>query len=134
MRPESGLQIAPNWQIGRKSEKWQRHQNFPIWRHRQLFSTSLCLVTGPSFKSKLLLVLELWKSFLIRNWSEIWKSEIPPFEFCPISGDQTKSGIQNLERMSLIKCHWMLQNATFKLGILNNGNAHHKTNCSRLTT
>ena len=39
------------------------------------------------------------------------KSEIPPSEFCPISGDWSKSGILNLTRMSLMKCYRMLQNA-----------------------
>ena len=37
--------------------------------------------------------------------------EIPPSEFCPLSEDWGKLGIQNLARMSLIKCYWMLQNA-----------------------
>ena len=47
----------------------------------------------------------------IRDWPEIRKSEIPPSEFCPISGDWGKPGIPNLARMSLTKCYWMLQNA-----------------------
>ena len=38
------------------------------------------------------------------------KSEIPPSEFCPISGDWGKLGIPNLARMSLIKCYRILQN------------------------
>ena len=45
------------------------------------------LVTGPSFKSLLSLVLELWQLSFIRDWSEIRESEIPPSEFCPISLD-----------------------------------------------
>ena len=69
------------------------------------------LVTGPSFMSISSLVLELWQFSFIRDWPEIRKSEIPPSEFCPISGDWGELGIPNLARMSLIKCYWMLQNA-----------------------
>ena len=49
--------------------------------------------------------------FFIRDWPEIWKSEIPQSEFCPISRDWGKLGIANLARMFLLKCYWMLQNA-----------------------
>ena len=57
------------------------------------------------------LVLELWQFSFIRDWPEIRKSEIPPSEFCPISGDWGELWIPNLAQMSLIKCYWMLQNA-----------------------
>ena len=56
------------------------------------------LVTDLSFMS-ILLVLELWRFFFIRVWPEIWISEIPPSEFCPISGDWDKLGIPNLARI-----------------------------------
>ena len=69
------------------------------------------LVTDPSFMSISSLVLELWQSSFIRDWPEIRKSEIPPSEFCPISGDWGKLWIPNLARMSLIECYWMLQNS-----------------------
>ena len=46
-----------------------------------------------------------------KGWTEIWKSEIPPSEFCLISGDWGKLGIANLTRRCLMKCYWMLQNA-----------------------
>ena len=49
--------------------------------------------------------------FFIRDWPEIRKSEIPPSEFCPISGDWGKLWIPNLARMSPIKYYWMLQNS-----------------------
>ena len=39
------------------------------------------------------------------------ESEIPPSEFCPMSGDCDELGISNLAQMSLVKCYWMLQNA-----------------------
>ena len=68
------------------------------------------LVTGPSFMSISSLVLELWQFSFIRDWPEIRKSEIPPSEFCPISGDWGELGIPNLARMSLIKCYWMMEN------------------------
>ena len=69
------------------------------------------LVTGQSFMSISSLVLELWQFPFIRDWPEIRKSEIPPSEFCPISGDWGELWIPNLARMSLIECYWMLQNA-----------------------
>ena len=69
------------------------------------------LVTGPSFTSISSLVLELWQFSFIRDWQEIRKSEIPPSEFCPISGDWGELWILNLARMSLIECYWMLQNS-----------------------
>ena len=67
------------------------------------------LVTGPSFMSISSLVLELWQFSFIKDWREIWKSEIPPSEFCPISAGWGKSGVPNLSRMSLRKCYWMLE-------------------------
>ena len=70
------------------------------------------LVTGPSFMSISSLVLELWQFSFIRDWPEIRKLEIPPSEFCPISGDWGKWAKLNLARMSLIKCYWILQNAS----------------------
>ena len=67
-------------------------------------------VTGPSFMSISRLVLELWQLLVIK---EIRKSEIPPSEFCSISGDWGVLGIANFARMSLIKSYWILQNARF---------------------
>ena len=67
------------------------------------------LVTCPSFMPISWLVLELWH--LIRDWPEIWKSEIPLSEFCPISGDWGKLGILDLVRKSLIKYIWIVENA-----------------------
>ena len=69
------------------------------------------LVTGPSFMSISSLVLELWQYYFIRDWPEIWKLEIPPSEFCPISGDWIELWIPHLSRMSLIECYWILQNS-----------------------
>ena len=69
------------------------------------------LVTGPSFMSRSSLVMELWQFCFIRDWPETWKSEIPPSEFCPISGDWGKLWIPNLAWMSLIECYRMLQNS-----------------------
>ena len=47
----------------------------------------------------------------MRDWPEIWKSEIPLFEFCPISQDWGDLGLPNLARTFLIKSYRMLQNA-----------------------
>ena len=48
--------------------------------------------------------------YFIRDWPEIRKLEIPPSEFCPISGDWGGLRIQNLARTTLIKCYWILKN------------------------
>ena len=64
------------------------------------------IVTGPSFISISLLVLELWQFSFIRDWPEIRKSETAPYEFCLISGDWRELGIPNLARMSPIKCNF----------------------------
>ena len=69
------------------------------------------LVTGPRFMWISSLDLESWQFSFIRNWPEIRKSETPPSEFCPISGDWDKLWVPNLARMSLIECYWMLQNS-----------------------
>ena len=68
------------------------------------------LVTDLSFMSISSLVLELWQFHFIRDWPEIWKSEIPLSEFCPISGDWGELQLPHLPPTSLIKCYWMLQN------------------------
>ena len=70
----------------------------------------LNLVTGRSFMSISSPVLDLWQFSFIRDWPEVRKSEMPPSEFCPISGDWGKLWVPNLARMSLIECYWMLQN------------------------
>ena len=62
------------------------------------------LITGPSF-------ISICQFSFIRYWPKIWKSEIPPSAFCPISGDWGKLGISNMVRMSLSKCYWKLRNA-----------------------
>ena len=56
------------------------------------------LVTGPIFMSISSLVLELWV--------------LPPSEFCPIFRNWDELEISNLAWMSLMKCYWMLQNAS----------------------
>ena len=40
------------------------------------------------------------------------KSEIPPSNFCQISGDWAELGISNVAEMLVMKCYWMLQNAS----------------------
>ena len=82
------------------------------WRHFQFFFDLVLfllsgLVTGPISS----LILQLWQFPFIRDWPEIRKSEIPVFEFCPISTDWDDLGIPNLAKTSLVICYWMLQNA-----------------------
>ena len=111
--PESGLRTAPNWPKIRKMTMTSQFSDMTSTSNFfdvVLFLLS-SLVTGPSFMSMSSLVLELWQFSFIRDWPEIRKSEIPPSEFCPISGHWGESGIQNLARMPPMKCYWMLQNA-----------------------
>ena len=97
--------LAVNWK-----------NDFPTWSHRQIFFDIVLfllssLVTGPSFMSISLLVLELWQFSIIRDWPGFRKSETPSSVFCPISGDCGELGIPNLTWMSLIKCYWILLNS-----------------------
>ena len=100
-------------QIGHKLGKWQCLHNLLTWRHHHLgvnvFLLS-SLVTGPSFMSISLLVLESWQFSFIKDWPETRKSEIPPYGFYSISGGRGKLGTPNLVLMFLMKCYWMLQN------------------------
>ena len=67
------------------------------------------LVTGPS-SSQYHDWLWSYDNFLfLKDWPEVWKSEIPPSGFCPISGDWDELGIPNLARISLIKSYRMLK-------------------------
>ena len=98
------------------SEKRQWHHNLLTWCHHQFFFDVAAfflssLIAGPSFMSIWRLVLELWQFQSIKDLPEIWKSEIPPSEFCSISGDWGELVIPNFARMSLIKCYWVLQSA-----------------------
>ena len=111
MRLESSFWIAPNWLYIEKTA--MALQFFDMASLSNVFDFILfflsSLVTGPSLMSVSSLVLELWQFSFVRDWPEIWKSEIPPSEF-PISIDWGKLRIPNLERMSLIKYYWRLQN------------------------
>ena len=71
------------------------------------------LVTSLGFMSISPLALELWQFLFIRDWSEIRKSKLPPFKFCPISGDWGELEITNWAGMSLMKSYLMLQNVRF---------------------
>ena len=65
-----------------------------------LFFVSIAISgPSPSFMSIPSVVLELWQFTFIRDSTEIQKLEIPPSEFCPISGGWGKSGIPNLPWM-----------------------------------
>ena len=52
------------------------------------------IVTGPSFMSISLLVLELRQFLFVRDWPEFQKSETPTFEFCPTSEIGAREGYQ----------------------------------------
>ena len=49
--------------------------------------------------------------FFYKGLTRIRKSEIPPSEFCPISGGWDKLWIPQLAQMPPIKYYWMLQNS-----------------------
>ena len=89
-----------------KLEKWQWRHNFLTWAIVNIFWHCRFFLVNFSYWSKfhvnIIVVLELWQISFIRDWPEIWKSEIPPSDFCLISGDWSKLGIPNLARMSLI--------------------------------
>ena len=60
-----------------------------VWEPCEIFFSSVfsfCKIKG-WFMSISSLALELWRFPFIRDWPEIQKSEIPPSEFCQISGD-----------------------------------------------
>ena len=71
----------------------------------------LLLVKLYYYMSIPLMVLEWWQFSFIRDWPEIWKTEIPSSKFFAISEDWGKLGIPNLAWMHLMKRYWMLQNA-----------------------
>ena len=107
-------------EIDHKSKKWQWCHNLSTWCHCQFFFEIAVfllprLVAGPSLMSISLLVLELWQFFFIRDWPEIWKSEILPSELCPIFDDWGELGIPNLAWMSLMKCFWCCKMPGLKL-------------------
>ena len=111
--PKPGLWTAPNW-----PEIWKMtmtSQFFDMTSTSIFFNVVLFLlsnlVTGRSFMSISSLVLELWQFSCIRDWPEIWKSETPPSDFCPISGDWGKLWVQNLAQLFLIEGYWILQNS-----------------------
>ena len=75
------------------------------------FDIKLDIVTGLSFMPISSLVLELRQFTFIRDWPEIWKSEIPLSESCPISEDWDELAIPHLGQISLMKFYCMVQNA-----------------------
>ena len=111
--------IGPVWlpDCSKLATNWKNDNDVIIFQHDvivKFFEVVLfllwSLVTGSSSMSMSSLVLELWQFSFTWDWPEIWKLEIPPSEFFPISGDWGRLGIPNLARMSLIKCYWMLKN------------------------
>ena len=104
--PDSGLRTAPNWP---KIKKMTMTSQFSDMTSKSNFFDDVLfllssLVSDPSFMSISSLILELWQLSFIRDWPEIRKSEIPPSEFCAISGYWGVLWIPNLARMSLIEC------------------------------
>ena len=70
------------------------------------------LITGPNSMSISSLVLELLQLSFIRDWPEIWKSEIPPSEFFPVSEELlVELVIPKFAQIFLMKCNRMLQKA-----------------------
>ena len=113
MRLEYGLRLAPYWSSIRKMTMTSR---FPVKSSSpKFFDVAVfllsCLVTGPSFMSIWSLVPELWQFSFIKDWPKNQKLEIPPSEFCSISGDKNELGIRNWPNVSkelllnAAKCH-----------------------------
>ena len=82
MHLEAGFQIAPNWLLLTICQ----HDVIANFFDVVLFLLSN-LVTGPSFMIISSPAPELWQFTFIRGLPGIRKLEIPPSEFCPISGD-----------------------------------------------
>ena len=105
------------------------------------------LFTGPSFMLISWLALDLWQFLFIKDWPEIPKSQIPPSEFCPISGDWDKLGERNMLRMSLIKkllnaakCQnysfyrfWVIKRQPTREGVGGEGGQNYSTQRLRIT-
>ena len=92
--------------------------NSDITRVSDFFDTAVfffsSLVTGPSFTSISLLVLELWQFSSIKGWPEIWKSEIPPSEFCSISGAWSLGQVRNTRLVTNVSNEMLLNAAKCK--------------------
>ena len=112
-RPESDFRIAPNWSLIGKMTMTSQNLEMKSWTifFVVILFLSSSLVSGPSFMSISLLILELWQFPFIRDWPEIRKSEIPSSKVCPIFGSWGELGIPYWTQRFLIKCYWMLQNA-----------------------
>ena len=112
MHPESGFRIATNW-----SEKRKMTMTLFFWNDVIVNFFWHCLVPLVRFgywsKCHVNIIngSGIMAISFIMDWTEILKSQIPPSEFFPISGDWVELRQQNLARMFLIKCYWMLQNA-----------------------
>ena len=120
MRLEYAYWIAPNSpEIGKMAMTLQfAEMTSPSKFFDVVLFLLSSLVTSLSFMSISSLVLELWQFYFIRDWPEIWKSEIPQSKFCPIPRDWVELGMPNLAWMSLIRCYWMLPAANAKLTTL----------------
>ena len=91
---------------------WKNDNDVIIFQHDVIVKIFwCCFVSLMRFSYWSRFHVNIIASSFIRDWPEIRKSQIPPSEFCTISGDWGKLRIPNLPRMSPIKCYWMLQNA-----------------------
>ena len=110
--PDSGLRTAPNWPKIRKMTMTSQFSDMTLTSTFWRFFVSLVKFSyWSNFHVNIVTGSRLWQFFFIRDWPEIRKSETPPSEFCPISGDWGEIWVPNLARMSLIECYWMLQNS-----------------------
>ena len=110
---ESGPRTAPNWPEIQTMTMMSQFSDMTSTSN--FFDVALLLlsslVTDRGFMSVSSLALEFWQFSFLKDWPEIRKLEIPPSEFCPISGYWHELWVPNLARMSLINCYWMLQNS-----------------------
>ena len=105
--PESGLWISPNWPNIRAYD--MTSSSFFFFFLKFFFFFFFFFVKFSYWSHfHVNIITSFW---VIRDWPEIRKLEIHPFEFCSISGDWSKLGIPNLAEMSVIKCYSKLQNA-----------------------
>ena len=104
--------------IGRKLKRWQWHHNFTTWRHRQFFWRCFVSLVKFSYWSKFYIFIItgsgimtiFFQEGLTRN-PEIGNTLVWVLPNIWRLWWITK-GIANLAQTSLIKCYWMLQNAS----------------------
>ena len=104
------------------AKTWKNSNDVTIFRHDiivKIFLSRFIFLVKFSYWSKfhdnIITGSGLMTFFFIRDWPEIWKSEIPSSEFSSILRGWVELEIPNLARISLMKSYWMLQKASISM-------------------